>query len=95
MPPILALSIWIFLLGALLYFDPAKDGKISPALWLPVVWMFILGSRLPSQWLGLGFSVEFSQEGNPLDRSIDLVLIVLAIAVLVSRSFKMEQFLQT
>ena len=90
MPPILALSIWIFLLGALLYFDPAKDGKISPALWLPVVWMFILGSRLPSQWFGMEHG--FSEEGNPFDRSIDLVLIVLAIAVLISRSFKWSSF---
>lgn len=79
---------------ALLYFDRAEAPKISLALWLPVVWLFILGSRLPSQWLHLGYSVEFSEEGNPLDRSIDLVLIFLAIAVLMSRSFNWGSFLR-
>ncbi len=94
MPPFLALSIWLILLMALLYFDRAEAPKISLALWLPVVWLFILGSRLPSQWLHLGYSVEFSEEGNPLDRSIDLVLIFLAIAVLMSRSFNWGSFLR-
>ena len=94
MPPFLALSIWLILLVALLYFDPARDPKTSLALWLPVIWMFIVGSRLPAQWFNLGFSFEYSQEGNPLDRSVDLVLIVLAIAVLISRSFKWGSFVR-
>lgn len=94
MPPFLALSIWLILLVALFRFDPARDPKTSLALWLPVIWMFIVGSRLPAQWLSLGFSVEYSQEGNPLDRSVDLVLIVLAIAVLMSRSFKWGSFVR-
>ena len=94
MPPLLALLIWLILLVALLRFDPAKDPKTSPALWLPVIWTFIVGSRLPAQWLNLGFSVEFSQEGNPLDRSVDLVLIGLAVAVLMSRSFRWGSFVR-
>jgi exopolysaccharide production protein ExoQ len=94
MPPLLALLVWLILLVALLYFDPAKDPKTSPALWLPVIWMFIVGSRLPAQWFDLGFSVEFSQDGNPLDRSVDLVLIGLSVAVLMSRSFKWGSFLR-
>jgi O-antigen ligase len=57
--------------------------------------MFILASRLPSQWL-IGPSAptlrEATQEGNPVDRSIFLVLILLAIGVLVSRSFKWGAF---
>jgi len=90
MPPSLALSLWFLLLVALLYFDPAKERGTSLALWLPSIWMFILGSRLPSQWLG-GISTspppELIQEGNPLDRNIGIVLILLAIAVLAFRSF--------
>jgi exopolysaccharide production protein ExoQ len=90
MPPFLALFLWLVLLLALLYFDPAKDPETSAALWVPVIWMFILGTRLPSQWLGgqMGTVAQTLEEGNPLDRGIFSVLIVLAIGILVSRSFK-------
>ena len=52
MPPFLALFLWFILLLALLCWDPARDRKTSPALWVPVIWLFIVGSQLPSQWLG-------------------------------------------
>lgn len=61
MPPSLALFLWFILLVALLRFDPAKDSGTSLALWVPVTWMFILGTRLPSQWLG-------GQVGQPRHR---------------------------
>jgi hypothetical protein len=95
MPPSLALFLWLVLLLGLLRFDPAKDSKTSLALWVPVIWMFILGSRLPSQWLGqeVGSVAEAYQEGNPLDRTVFLTLILLAITVLASRSFKWGNFL--
>jgi exopolysaccharide production protein ExoQ len=95
MPPLVALFLWFVLLLALLYFDPAKVRGTSAALWIPVIWMFIAGSRLPSQWLGAltGQSwVANLQDGNPLDRTIDLVLIGLAIAILTSRSFQWSSF---
>jgi exopolysaccharide production protein ExoQ len=58
--------------------------------------MFIMGSRLPSQWLGAqtGPAAQVLQEGNPLDRSIDLILIMLAIIILILRSFKWGDFLR-
>lgn len=96
MPPSLALLLWVVLLLALLRFDPAKDLKASRALWVPVIWMFFAGSRNPSQWLG-GQAVTAAQaieQGDPLNRGIDLLLIVLAIGILLSRSFKLGQFFQ-
>jgi exopolysaccharide production protein ExoQ len=94
MPPILALLIWLVLLLALFAFDPAKERGTSGTLWVPVIWMFILGSRLPSLWLGLqaGSAAQAMQEGNPLDRTIDLVLIVLSLAILILRSFRWDKF---
>ena len=64
------------------------------ALWVPVVWMFIVGSRLPSQWMGgqMGSAAEVLEEGNPLDRTIYVGLIVLAIGFLLSRSFPWGAF---
>jgi exopolysaccharide production protein ExoQ len=94
MPPSLALLLWFILLVTLLRFDPAKDPKLSPALWVAVIWMFILGSRLPSQWLGLqvGSAAQALEEGNPLDRTISSVLILLAVSILMSRSFSWSGF---
>ena len=94
MPPSLALLVWLLLLVALLAFDPAKYRGGSFALWVPVIWMFIAGSRLPSQWLGLqvGSANEALENGNPLDRSIFFLLIALAICVLVIRGFNWGGF---
>ncbi|HLH32160.1 MAG TPA: hypothetical protein VKY31_13235, partial [Terriglobia bacterium] len=95
MPPLIALSLWFVLLLALLCFDPAKIRGASAALWVPTAWMFIAGSRLPSQWLGAITGRQWAvnlQDGNPLDRSVDLFLIVLAIAILLSRSFEWGSF---
>ncbi len=94
MPPSLALLLWLVLLLALFRFDPAKDPKASAVLWVPVIWMFIVGSRLPSQWLGgqVGGAAQALEEGNPLDRSIYFALILLAIGILMSRSFNWGGF---
>lgn len=94
MSPSLALLFWAVLLLGFLWFDPADDSKTSLALWVPVIWMFIAGSRLPSQWLGggMGQVAEAIEEGNPLDRSIYSALILLAIGILISRKFKWGEF---
>ena len=96
MNPSLALQLWLVLLLLLMRFDPARERKPSLALWVPVIWMFIAGSRLPSQWLGGGvsFAANASEEGNSLDRIIYSSLILLSIAILVSRSFQWGAFVQ-
>ena len=96
MAPSLALLLWFILLVALLRFDPAKDSKTSIALWVPVIWMFIVGSRLPSQWFGglVAPVAEILEEGNPFDRTVSSTLILLAVIILVSRSFKWRGFFQ-
>ena len=95
MPPTLALSLWFIFLVALLRFDPAKSPKTSAALWVPVIWLFIVGSRLPSQWFGggMGQAVEALEEGDSLDRIVFSALIVLAMGILVSRSYQWASFL--
>jgi hypothetical protein len=94
MPPIVALILWLILLLALLRFDPAREPRTSLALWLPVIWMFIVGSRLPSQWLGgqMGTAAQALEEGNPLDRTIFSILILFAVCVLIVRGFNWGGF---
>lgn len=96
MAPTIALLIWAVLLLGLLCFDPARKPGTSVALWVPLTWFVIIASRLPSQWFGYGLAASESQaleDGNPLDRGVFLALIVVAIIVLVSRSFSWGRFL--
>jgi len=95
MPPYLALSVWLVLLLGLLCFDPAREAKTSWALWIPIIWMFIGASRLPSQWLGgaYGAANQTIEDGNPLDRTIFALLILLELAILMSRSFNWGKFI--
>jgi len=95
MPPVLALILWLFLLLALFRFDPAKEPDTSLALWIPLIWMFIVATRLPAQWLGAstGLAAQGLEEGNPIDRAIFVILIALAVGVLLLRSFNWSNFI--
>lgn len=94
MPPFVALLLWLVFVLGLLRFDPARDKRISLALWVPVIWIFIVASRLPSQWLGgqVQTASQALEEGNALDRSIFAFLILLAVVILVMRSFNWGGF---
>ena len=94
MPPFLALCLWLILLLALLRFDPARESGTSFALWVPLIWMFIVGSRLPSQWFGVqvASAAHAVEDGNSLDRAIFSLLILLAIGILMSRGFNWGSF---
>ena len=84
MPPSLALLLWFVLLVGLFRFDPAKETKVSGALWVPLTWMFFMGSRAPSQWLGVssaGGMAQSFEEGNPLNRAFYLMLLILSVAI--------------
>lgn len=94
MPPTLALSLWSVFLIALLRFDPARDSRLSVVLWVPLAWMFILASRNPGEWFSghLELSAQTMEKGSPLDRAVFSLLIVAAVGILVSRSFRWNIF---
>jgi|SRR5688572_21735520 len=87
MPPLLALFIYAVLLLWLMRRDPAKDPKVSSAVWIPFTWLLILAARLPSQWFGTQGPSAFqaAQDGNQLDRVFYVVLMLLAVRVAVTR----------
>jgi exopolysaccharide production protein ExoQ len=95
MPPTLALGLWVVCLLGLMRYDPARAPGTSLALFVPLIQFLIVGSRLPSTWLGsqLGIAAQAMEEGSPLDRTVDAVLILLAVGILMSRSFKWDRFL--
>src|SRR2546429_6232185 len=93
MPPQLALVVWSALLVFLLRYASAKEATSSSALWVPVMWMSMMGSRSPAQWLGLVPTTAATafEEGSPLDRSVYLFLIGVALWILAKRSFKWRE----
>jgi exopolysaccharide production protein ExoQ len=94
MPPTLALCLWLIFTLGLLAYDPARESRTSLALWVPLIWMFIVGSRLPSQWLGQQLQTvsQALEEGNALDRAILTTLILLAIGILALRPLNWSGF---
>ena len=60
--------------------DRDRNARISKALWIPVLWISLSGSRMVSQWLGLSLRIATADqavEGSPLDRNILAGLIAL------------------
>src|SRR5262245_58579906 len=79
MPPQLASIICIFFILYLFRMDLKKSNGPSSALWVPLVWMFLAGSRWASSWLNLSAplaSVDAYAEGSPVDRAVFFSLIV-------------------
>jgi exopolysaccharide production protein ExoQ len=95
MNPTLASLICACGIAGLFYLD--RDGSIrtSEALWLPVIWIWIVGSRPVSAWLGITPNANVQLEGSPLDAAIFGVLLFAAIVVLVRRSKRTRALLLT
>jgi len=93
MPPQLALLVWSVLLLFLLRYASTEDRTSSPGLWVPVMWISMMGSRSLAQWLGMVPTTAATafEEGSPLDRSVYLVLMGLAFWILAKRQFSWRE----
>jgi exopolysaccharide production protein ExoQ len=92
-PPLLALSLTFGLIFFLLWSDSREHRKVSAALWIPLIWILLTGSRFVSQWLALNQHMDASPEdGSPIDAAVFLGLIVLAVYVLKRRRVNLREF---
>jgi exopolysaccharide production protein ExoQ len=78
----------------LLVWDARRNEPASAALWLPVTWLCITGSRFVSQWLELGGPSSSSSDGSPIDAAFFLVMICAGAAVLMQRRVSIAQVLR-
>lgn len=89
----LAFVLWAVGTAGLFYLDRDKSIRCSKAVWLPVIWLWIIGSRPVSAWLGIwfglqvgvGHSLDAQLDGSPIDAVVFMALSVLAIAVVIRR----------
>lgn len=65
--------------------------RLSKALWIPIFWLFIAGSRPVTQWTHMrvvGTGIDDQLEGSPIDRNVYILLILSAFVVLFNRRQK-------
>jgi len=88
----------VVVIGILGLFTLARDGsRTSKALWIPVIWLFLAGSRPVSLWFHIqqiGTAADAQLEGSPIDRNIYTVLIASGLVVLFSRGQKVGALLR-
>src|SRR6266478_9113338 len=93
LPASVALFLTIGFIIFLFRRDIRERPNVTGALWIPVIWMLIIGARSPTQWLSLGGFMQGGsmEEGNPLDALIYFTLIVAGFYVLNKRQVSLSE----
>jgi len=95
MSPRIATFVFATAVLGLFALDRERKVRTSKALWLPVVWLWIVGSRPASSWLGLGAMTSSVSEGSPFDAGVFAALLGAGIIVLISRRSRTSAYLKT
>jgi len=88
MPPQVATLLFAVGIAGLFWLDRDESVRPSKALWLPIIWLSISGSRSVSAWLGMSMAKEIPGQPPPtslLDQLVAASLIFLGAIVLSRR----------
>jgi len=83
--------VWLFVM------DRDAQARTSKALWIPVIWLLIVGSRPTSLWFNLNTSMSMAEqysEGSPFDATVYGTLIAAGLLTLNHRSSQVRRFIQ-
>ena len=97
LPPAVALLLTVAFVVFLFRRDFRERPNVTGALWLPLLWMLISGSRPVTQWLillDLPITLGSAEEGNPLDALIYFALIAAGFYVLNQRQVSLAKVFQ-
>jgi hypothetical protein len=97
MPSKLALLLTVGFIVFLFRRDSREKSNVSGALWIPIIWMVIIGSRPVSVWLnmfGVNVSSGSEDEGSPVDSCFYFAMIVISFYVLSKRQVSLREILQ-
>src|ERR1700679_382791 len=83
----LATLVYALGIAGLFYLNWDRSAHTSRALWLPVIWFWILGSRSVSWWLDMAPAETAGalMDGSPIDALFFQLLIASGLVVLVRR----------
>ena len=97
MAPFIATIVYCIGIAGLFSLNRDEKARTSKALWIPVIWIMIIGSRAVSSWFQNGPTLASVaaqyQEGSPVDAAIFGLLEIAAFAVLVRRRKVVTKFL--
>ncbi len=88
MSPIIATVVFALGILGLFVLDRDRKASTSKALWIPVLWLWIAGSRPVSVWLQMAPPLDSPDQyldGSPLDRLVFTALLAAGLMVLISR----------
>src|SRR5262249_8309286 len=92
LPPTVALALTIAFIIFLFRRDIRERPSVTGAVWLPIVWLLLIGSRSPTQWLSLGgFQGASMEEGNPLDAWVYFILMAAGFYILNRRQVSLSE----
>lgn len=96
LPPSIALVGTLAFVFFLFWRDIRQRPNISGAVWLPIIWVVLMGSRSVGQWLYMcGFKTLGSvEEGSPLDAVVYSSLIFGGLYVLNNRQLSLSEIFQ-
>jgi exopolysaccharide production protein ExoQ len=97
MPPTLASIAFIIGIYGLFQFTRDENPKTSRGLWIPVMWLWIAGSRAVTSWLQVGPSMDDPNQyldGSPIDRLVFMVILAAGLVILARRKSELVKALQ-
>jgi O-antigen ligase len=97
MPPQLALLIYLAGVVWLFRRDFREKPNVTGALWIPLIWLFLMMSRSATVWLGVfGFQAGDSslEDGSPLDALVYFVLIIAGLRILARRQISLGELIR-
>src|SRR5271156_6858512 len=94
MSPVLASLVYACGIAGLFYLNRDNSVRTSKALWLPVVYIWVIGSRPVSVWLGTvpANTGDLQLDGSPIDATFFGILLIVATSVLVHRGRRILTF---
>jgi len=97
MPPFIASIICGIGIAGLFYLDRGEKRRVSVALIIPALWMFLNTTHPLSWWLGIDQGIDATQsyvDGSPFDRNFTIFLQLAALVALTRKGAKAGSILR-
>jgi len=97
MTPAVARAAYVAGIFGLFVLNQDRLKRTSKALWIPVAWLLINGSRPVSMWLGMAPQAQVPDQyldGSPIDRLVFSLLLAAGLIVLIGRRRQVGTFLK-